>query len=430
MDLKERCKTIQELFDEMDGENASNWQKELVAQFRKDHLSLERDLDFCFEVLAGKHKMGITAYYTHQTTTSQAFEEMKNSTIEDFYLTALNNFDYCGRTIDNVAAFCATLVKMGISSFFIPLINRSYRLGFSNKQAMVTDKSPMLAKKWDEERYRFKGKKIFIQEKYDGNRCVSWKEDGVWKFQSRRGKPLNVNFDMESFAGDIGMVFDGEVLTKRGDFNKASGIISSKDNDKDQLTYVIYDIIDPELTYEERKLLLDKLHDTEKVKIAPTLASGIYVGATNPTEKGQLSELEIYDILTDMVGQGGEGIILRIADGKYQNKRSLNLLKYKLVQTMDMKCTGWILGTGKYEGMIGSLKAELVTDKGEHITANIGSGLSDMDRLLDPSNFMGKILEVQYFEKSKNQEAGENEWSLRFPRLKGVRNDRTTTSEY
>ena len=209
MDLKERCKTIQELFDEMDGENASNWQKELVAQFRKDHLSLERDLDFCFEVLAGKHKMGITAYYTHQTTTSQAFEEMKNSTIEDFYLTALNNFDYCGRTIDNIAAFCATLVKMGISSFFIPLINRSYRLGFSNKQAMVTDKSPMLAKKWDEERYRFKGKKIFIQEKYDGNRCVSWKEDGVWKFQSRRGKPLNVNFDMESFAGDIGMRSEG-----------------------------------------------------------------------------------------------------------------------------------------------------------------------------------------------------------------------------
>ena len=97
---------------------------------------------------------------------------------------------------------------------------------------------------------------------------------------------------MESFAGDIGMVFDGEVLTKRGDFNKASGIISSKDNDKDQLTYVIYDIIDPELTYEERKLLLDKLHDTDKVKIAPILASGIYVGTTNPTEKGQLSDLE------------------------------------------------------------------------------------------------------------------------------------------
>ena len=46
MDLKERCKTIQELFDEMDGENASNWQKELVAQFRKDHLSLEKKLDF------------------------------------------------------------------------------------------------------------------------------------------------------------------------------------------------------------------------------------------------------------------------------------------------------------------------------------------------------------------------------------------------
>lgn len=429
MELQKRCETIQKLFDQMDGEQASNWQKELVAEFRRTYPELNKDLDFCFEVLAGKHKMGVTVYYS-EPKDSLPFERLWRGSIEDFYLTAKNTFDEVGRTLENIAQFSGVLKKMGISGFLVPLINRTYRLGYSNKQAMVTDKSPMLAKKWDEERYHFKGKKIFIQEKYDGNRCISWKEDGVWKFQSRRGKPLNVNFDMESFAGDIGMVFDGEVLTKRGDFNKASGIISSKDNDKDQLTYVIYDIIDPELTYEERKLLLDKLHDTEKVKIAPTLASGIYVGATNPTEKGQLSELEIYDILTDMVGQGAEGIIVRIGDGLYENKRSLNLLKYKLVQTMDMKCTGWVPGTGKYEGMIGALTAELTTDKGEHITASIGSGLSDLDRDKDPNYFIGKILEVQYFEKSKNQTSDENEWSLRFPRLKGVRNDRTTTSEY
>lgn len=429
MDLIERCKTIQILFDTMDGEQASNWQKGIVANFRKEHPELDKDLDFCFEVLAGKHKMGITAFPCYLRVNS-VFEKMVDSTIEDFYLTALNNFEYCGRTNENITNFCACITKMDLNSFLVPLINRSYRLGYSNKAAMITDKSPMLAKKWDEERYRFKGKKIYIQEKYDGNRCVSWKENGVWKFQSRRGKPLKVNFDMESFAGDIGKVFDGEVITKRGDFNKASGIISSKDNDKDQLTYVIYDIIDPNLTYEERKTILDGLKDTDKIKIAPTLASGIYVGASNPSGIGQLTELEIYDILTDMVGQGGEGIIVRIADGYYQNKRSLNLLKYKLVQTMDMKCTGWIPGTGKYEGMIGSLKAELTTDKGEHITAYIGSGLSDEMRYWDHSCFIGKILEVQYFEKSKNQEAGENEWSLRFPRLKGVRNDRTTTSEY
>ena len=431
MDLKERCKTIEKLFDTMDGEQASNWQKSLVADFRQKYPELNRDLDFCFEVLAGKHKMGIRCYYPNTLSDpALAYMHLADKSIEEFYLITLNTFNYTGRTDDNIWIYSSTLIKMGIADFMIPLINRDYRLGYSNKQAMITDKSPMLAKKWDEERWRFKGKKIYIQEKYDGNRCVAWKEDGVWHFQSRRGKPLKVNFDMEHFAGDTDLVFDGEVLTKRGDFNKASGIISSIANDKDQLTYIIYDIIDPTLTWEQRWAKLQNFRDTEKVKVAPTLASGYYVGVADPQAIGQITELEIYDILSSMVEQGAEGIIIRIADGKYENKRSYNLLKYKLVQTMDMKCTGWIPGTGKYEGMIGSLKAELVTEKGEHITANIGSGLSDEDRMMDHLNFVGKILEVQYFEKSKNQDAGENEYSLRFPRLKGIRYDKTTTSEF
>ena len=428
MELQKRCETIQKLFDQMDGEQASNWQKELVAEFRRTYPELNKDLDFCFEVLAGKHKMGVTVYYS-EPKDSLPFERLWRGSIEDFYLTAKNTFDEVGRTLENIAQFSGVLKKMGISGFLVPLINRTYRLGYSNKQAMVTDKSPMLAKKWDEERFRFKGKRIYIQEKYDGNRCIAWKENGEWHFQSRRGKPLNVNFDMESFAGDTNLVFDGEVITKRGDFNKASGLISSLDKNKDELIYMIYDIIHPDYNYNNRKIILEEFKDTEKVKVAPIIREGIYVGSKEPNI-GELNEEDIGRLLLEMVNQGAEGIIVRIGDGLYENKRSLNLLKYKLVQTMDMKCTGWVPGTGKYEGMIGALTAELTTDKGEHITASIGSGLSDLDRDKDPNYFIGKILEVQYFEKSKNQTSDENEWSLRFPRLKGVRNDRTTTSEY
>ncbi len=428
MELQKRCETIQKLFDQMDGEQASNWQKELVAEFRRTYPELNKDLDFCFEVLAGKHKMGVTVYYS-EPKDSLPFERLWRGSIEDFYLTAKNTFDEVGRTLENIAQFSGVLKKMGISGFLVPLINRTYRLGYSNKQAMVNDKSPMLAKKWDEERFRFKGKRIYIQEKYDGNRCIAWKENGEWHFQSRRGKPLNVNFDMESFAGDTNLVFDGEVITKRGDFNKASGLISSLDKNKDELIYMIYDIIHPDYNYNNRKIILEEFKDTEKVKVAPIIREGIYVGSKEPNI-GELNEEDIGRLLLEMVNQGAEGIIVRIGDGLYENKRSLNLLKYKLVQTMDMKCTGWVPGTGKYEGMIGALTAELTTDKGEHITASIGSGLSDLDRDKDPNYFIGKILEVQYFEKSKNQTSDENEWSLRFPRLKGVRNDRTTTSEY
>ena len=38
--------------------------KSLVAKFRANHPELDDDLDFCFEVLAGKHKLGFTVYDT------------------------------------------------------------------------------------------------------------------------------------------------------------------------------------------------------------------------------------------------------------------------------------------------------------------------------------------------------------------------------
>lgn len=430
MNLIERCKIIEKLFNRMDGEQASNWQKEEVSNFRNLYPELNSDLDFCFEILAGMHKMGITAHYTNGRGAFNIEELVINSTIKDFYSISKQNFDEQGRTQLNIITYCKFLNQLGIDTFFVPLINREYRLGFSNKDAMITDKTPMLAKKWDEECSRFIGKRIYVQEKYDGNRCISWKENGEWHFQSRRGKPLNVNFDMEGFAGNTKLVFDGEVMTKRGDFNKASGIISSIDKDKDQLIYVIYDIIDPNYNYTNRQILLENFKDTEKVKVAPTLLSGVYIGNQPINRQEEVNDEMIYNLLLDMVENGGEGLIVRIGGGLYENKRSLNLLKYKLVQSMDMKCVDWIAGTGKYEGMIGSLKAELITDKGDHIVAYVGSGLSDEDRCKDPEYFLGKILEVQYFEKSKNQGAGDNEWSLRFPRLKGVRNDKSTTSEY
>ena len=52
------------------------------------------------------------------------------------------------------------------------LVNREFRLGYSNKQSMITNLSPMLAKKYPE---TFKGEyTYYIQEKLDGNRCVAY----------------------------------------------------------------------------------------------------------------------------------------------------------------------------------------------------------------------------------------------------------------
>lgn len=434
MNLKERCDKIKFLFDSMDGEQASNWQKNVVEGFRKNWPILNDDLDFCFEVLAGKHKVGITFNIKSELSSSGIKADIKENllklTIKEYYQNMQKGIAVMGTGYIQKAYEEDVMLELGILTFMTPLINREYRLGYSNKAAMVTDKSPMLAKKWEEERYKIRNKKIFIQEKYDGNRCIAWFEEGKWRFQSRRGKEQKVFFDMDNFVwpvfGGSTLVFDGELITKRGDFSKASGIINSIDGAKDKLVYMIYDIIDPELTYEERKNQLAKFEDTEDVKVAPILAEGLYRPVT-----GQDIDEAINKVLGEMVAIGGEGIMIRIGDSKYEpGKRSLALLKYKLVQSMDMLCTGFIPGTGKYEDMIGSLNVELKTDDGQHITTSVGTGLKDWERDLDPSHFIGKIIEVEYFEKCQNQAAGPNEWSLRFPRFKGVRNDKTTTSSY
>lgn len=415
MGLKTRIANVETLFNMMDGVQASNWQKEVVAEFREKHPEMDRDLDFCFEVLAGRHKLGYTMEDGDGTRWKDSYDQM---CIEEFY-SLFRTQDLSKLNLMHLW----DIVPEEMIDFWCKLCNREYRLGYSNKAKMITNLSPMLAKKWPEERWRYKipkGTYIFVQEKYDGNRSV-W-SDG--HFFSRRGKEQRLDFDMDEFIGDHEpVIFDGEVITQRGDFNAASGAINSKYGDKDNLVYMIYDIIDPTMTYAMRQSLLDEFKETKRVKIAPILLQGQY--------NVDIFDKDIDNLLGKMVEEGAEGIMIRIATGKYENKRSLNLLKYKMVQSMDMLCTGFTYGTGKYEGMIGSLKVELTTHDNKHIVTYVGTGLKDYERDLDPAlHFVGKILEVEYFEVCKNKDGEDGEYSLRFPRLKGIRTDKTTTSEY
>lgn len=309
-------------------------------------------------------------------------------------------------------------------SFIGQLVNREFKLGYSNKQNMITNLSPMLAKKYPEVFTPYV--KYYIQEKLDGNRCIAYYDfnELCWKFQSRSGKPLKVNFDM-SWA-DIDIVFDGEIMTlgKAGsrDFNQTSGSINSKYGDKTQLHYYIYDIIAESLPYEQRKNILEcydisKHCITKDCTILPVLGSvELY---PNPAYNGQLDML-----LDNITSKGGEGLILRLATGSYEHKRSNNLLKYKKTQTMDLRIIGWNEGKGKYEGYIGSFICE--TDD-HSIVVNV-AGMSDDIRTSTPELWIGKIIEVAYFDKSKAKDG--TTYSLRFPRMKRSRLDKNDTSIY
>ena len=139
----------------------------------------------------------------------------------------------------------------------------------------------------------------------------------------------------------------------------------------------------------------------------------------NPDYNWKLDEW--LDVITS---KGGEGIMLRDPDAVYQHKRTDALLKYKKVQTMDLRIVGWNEGKGKYEGAIGSFICE--TDD-HSIKVNVG-GISDAIRWSDPNWWIGKIIEVAYFDYSASKVG--NHISLRFPRMKKLRDDKNETSTY
>lgn len=432
MTLTERCNLIEELFDDMNDGHACGDKILQVALFRKRHPELNSDLDFCFEVLAGKHKLGYTLYNAYQDFVYPP--QHKDLTIKEFYERCLKTKDLSDARIN----ICCRYLNQEIADFMVQLCNREYRLGYSNKNAMKDAYSPMLAKKYPDD-FEFDTAAMhaedenglydiyYIQEKLDGNRCIAyydWK-DKVWKFRSRSGKDKDLPINMDGM--DKEFIYDGEVMTfgKAGtrDFNATSGVINSKYLDKSSLHYYVYDIIDVDVPAGLRREALEAQKPTGNVTILKTIKMKLYKNTTKNTQ--------LDTFLDEIVSKGGEGVMIRNCYSPYEQKRSTALLKYKGVQTMDMEVIGIEEGTGKYTGMVGSLHCRCNTVDGWY-ECWVGSGLSDYERATwKPEDIIGKIVEVAYFSVSQSKDnKGTGRLSLRFPRLKRVRYDKSETSPY
>ena len=421
--LENNCNKIRILFEQLIQTPGRNDKQDLVEAFRgmvDDDIKI--DLDFCFEVLAGKHKLG----YTYNSYVEKVYQDharymytFEDSSIREFVngLKSLPATDAGIRT-----ATLSTPEKCRV--FIAMLVNREWKLGYSNRDEMITNLSPMLAKKYPESHHE---QYYYIQEKLDGNRCIAYfdHDEQKWKFQSRSGKPLKVDFDMSWVPNDAEKpVFDGEIMTLghagSRDFNRTSGAINGKYTNKSDLHYYIYDIVAEKLTYEQRKEILDEFAMSgtgAQCSILPVLDK-VWV-YPNTDYNWKLDEW-----LDTITAKGGEGIMLRDPDAKYQHKRTDALLKYKKLQTMDLRITGWNEGKGKYEGAIGSF----ICENDEHtIKVNV-AGISDAIRWSDPTFWIGKIIEVAYFDYSVSKI--NNHISLRFPRMKQLRNDKSETSTY
>lgn len=221
----------------------------------------------------------------------------------------------------------------------------------------------------------------WISEKLDGVR-------GYWdgkKMLTRSGK--RINLPVFFTAGWPTEPLEGELWTKRGDFEAISGLIQRKQTKASQwqnVKFMLFDLPEHQGTF------------TERIRVMRTYVQQ----AKNP----HLRAIEQYRVannqllqnwLEEAIRAGGEGLMLHKADAVYQAGRSANILKLKPMFDAEAEVIAHLPGKGKYQGKLGALLVK--TDDG--IEFKIGTGFSDQERQEPPP--IGSIITFKYSGKTK-----------------------------
>ncbi len=237
----------------------------------------------------------------------------------------------------------------------------------------------MLAHTYDPEKHT--DKKIdgyWISEKYDGIR-------GIWdgkNMKSRNGKIYTIPSFFRQQLRIMGTKLDGEIWFGLDTFDIASGAARRDVNDDEvwkNMTYMVFDTPDTDntLQFEDRMRVLQDLFDDVKDHV-PNIKLVKY-------RKFKSGEMNIGDELLKVENNGGEGLMLRRPKSLYVFDRSHDMLKVKSWVYKECEVVGYVEGTGRLEGMVGSLEVksnDLENEEGEVncVLFKIGSGLNDVQR--------------------------------------------------
>jgi len=136
-------------------------------------------------------------------------------------------------------------------------------------------------------------------------------------------------------------------------------------------------------------------------------------------------ESQFQEMIKESSQNGWEGLMLR-SDAPYKGKRSKDLLKYKAFSDDEYEVLDTEMGPFRYvkdgaECEETMLSCVMIQHKGH--TVRVGSGFSIEQRqefYKSPKKILGKVILVQYFEETKNQDG---KLSLRFPTFKYLYGD-------
>ncbi len=232
---------------------------------------------------------------------------------------------------------------------------------------------------------------LFLLNTYDESKeVVGWvmseKLDGIrgfWNGQellTRGGKKLNppawFTQNYPPFA------IDGELWTKRGDFENISSIVRTKRTNLRwrQITHQIFEVPN------QSGGLLQRLAVLADYLQATPIAHLHIIKQTPIINKQQLQ-----DFLAEVTGHKGEGVVVRDPNTAYKTGRLTSALKVK--KYLDTECIVLKIlpGKAKYKQMMGSVLCQ--TDTGKRV--KIGSGFKDKDRANPP--MVGSKITFKYY---------------------------------
>ena len=317
---------------------------------------------------------------------------------------------------------------------FDKIVTKNLQLGVSTKSIndifgkdTIKEFKVQLAEKFfDQKENFFEGKEFALTTKIDGSRIIAMKDAGKVSFWTRQGQKYEGLVDLEKDlleCTDDNFVFDGELVAIDTDlentYKNTMKLSRTKELEKHGLKMLVFDYM-PIANFKAQKCPID--YSTRRAQLSAIFDLNCfkYFELLPILYKGTDTS-KIVEILNEQVAAKNEGIMINICNAPYDFKRTNNLLKCKKMQTLDLEVIGFEEGTNSNKGTLGAL---LVRYKDNNIV-KVGSGFEKELRdeiWLNQAKWLGRIVEVQYFEETTNANGGK---SIRFPVYKDYRTDKT-----
>ena len=272
----------------------------------------------------------------------------------------------------------------------------------------------------------------FVSRKLDGARCLAIVDSsGDVTFFSRAGNTFDTLSKVSEAIKELGLkdvVFDGELclIDKNGNeyFQGVMKELRKKNHTIQKPSYKIFDMISHEEFY-SKKGQQNKPYSTRLENLSQVIEVNSGCLGMLPQELIK-NDNHFGEWIAKANESGWEGLILR-ADQPYKGKRSKDLLKYKSFFDDEYKVIDVEMGPFRYVNNGAECEETMLScvmiEHKRHIV-RVGSGFSidqRKDFYQDPNKILNKIVLIQYFQETKNQDGG---ISLRFPTFKFLYGDK------